>query len=453
MPVRPDISERVTAAARAAALQGVPRLLVGFSGGADSTALLVLLHEVHPCVTAVHLHHGLRGQEADADAQWCERFCREREWSYEQHALDVPQNRRAGESLEQAARRCRLEFWAAHCEQDDCVALAHHADDCLENLFLRLARGSNCSGLTGLRSDRVVCGVRFLRPLLEISRAEIEQFLRSRGISDWRVDSSNADHAMLRNAVRHRLLPLWRELFGGDAALGHALHALRDDAECLEALADSAAAGEGTLQDWRALPPALLPRVLRAWLSREAGREVVPDHQAVARLRDALASLQSGRILVPISDFGMIAVDGSGVRNASAASLPPWEVEWHWRDDAELRLPHGNGTLHARVCDEEDPAQRGNAWVEFFDVDAVPEALLVRSRRQGDVIRPFGADFTRKLQDVFVDAKVPRDRRDMIPIVCADSAIVWAAGVRRAEFARVGKGRKTLRLEFSREER
>ena len=142
-------------------LPEVNSYIVGFSGGADSTALLLLLEEAFPCIEAVHLNHGLRGDAAAADEDWCRNFCRERGIPYVSVALNVPAKRCLGEGIEAAGRRLRLAYWRDTTNSECAVALGHHADDCIEDLLLRATRGANSGGLTPMRPRR--CRTRLRR--------------------------------------------------------------------------------------------------------------------------------------------------------------------------------------------------------------------------------------------------------------------------------------------------
>lgn len=449
---------RVAASAGAQRLfADASRILVGFSGGADSTALLLLLREIVPCpLTAVHLHHGLRGRDADRDAQWCADFCRERAIPFETHRLAVPAHRRHGESLESAARRCRLEFWAAHTPPGAAVALGHHLDDALEDLFLRLGRGANASGLTGLRPHRCVQGVRFIRPLLAERRAALERYLRACGVRTWCEDRTNRDTKLRRNAIRHRLLPAFRRVFGHDAGLVQTLTALHDDANCLESLAESATVKLSLMRNARAdvlaqLPPALLPRVLRLWTAEELGHDVIFPATALARIRQTLAQ--------PLRSQREITV-GAGV----VLVLGPKRVEvcdsrrlrartWDWRRQPTLELPEVRGRLRAEPLTGGPAAFRrgtgGAEGKELFVAAALPARLRVRAPQAGDRLIPFGHRHTKKLKELFVDAGVPHAARPAVPVLLAGKDVIWVPGVRRAEFGRVpadGKAHAVVRL-------
>ena len=429
-----------------ALLDGATPVLVGFSGGADSTALLVLLRDLDAAATAVHLHHGLRGEEADRDAQWCDTFCRERAIPFECHRLHVPDARRPGEGTEEAARRCRLVFWRGRAGSRSPVALGHHADDCVEDMLLRLARGANASGLTGLRPSRNIDGVRFVRPLLCLRRREVEAYLRNVGIEGWCEDRTNADVRIRRNAVRHRWLPLIRETLGHDEGLVRTLDALRQDADYLEQQARETAAEGLSIATLRQLHPALLPRVLRLWLAEQAGRDIVLSRSTVARISRELERDHARPRQVPIGRGITLTLDARGIRLRSEHGRLR-DRTWRWREVERLELPE-TGAFFDRTlvtADSIRPGEWADARTEAFDLAALPDELTVRAWRAGDTFVPFARRTRKKLQDLFVDEHVPAERRHSIPVVLAGGEVAWVAGVRRAEFARVsGTGREPV---------
>ena len=418
---------------------------VGFSGGADSTALLLgmVQTKIAP-LTAVHFHHGLRGVEADADEAWCRDFCATRSIPFIARHLDVPHNMHRGESCEEAARRLRLEAWQELAlAENTTVLLAHHADDALEELFLRLARGSNTSALVPLKPLRKLHGLTFARPLLGFRKKELEDWLRSQDITDWRIDSTNAESNVRRNAVRNRLLPLFREIFTEDIGLLHALSAIRDDAAFLDEAAANAFASLRSLHDWQALPPALLPRVLRLLLEAN-GISTPPKRSVITRLHDALHSSKSARHEIPLDGTHVIQLDDSGpvVRDPHEATPKAiWqELEWNWREKPCIQL--GKYML----CVEASPE---GALVERFDAATMPPILRIRHWQPGDRMLPFGATVPKKLQDLFTDAKEPREKRFELPVILAGEQIIWVPTVRRAAFGAIhDKTTATITMSF-----
>ena len=179
------------------------------SGGADSTALAVAMAEMQPQLgfraIVLHVDHGLRPDSA-ADARFVKRLARELGLPF--HGTRVQVVRDKGESLEMAARRERLAFFARMVRRLklDAIATGHHADDVAETFLMRLARGSGAAGLAGLKRISHVNGITFIRPLLDLRDTELRDFLRRRNIA-WREDATNADTSILRNKVRHVILP------------------------------------------------------------------------------------------------------------------------------------------------------------------------------------------------------------------------------------------------------
>ena len=411
------------------------RVFVGFSGGADSTALLLLLAQAGLDMTAVHFQHGIRGDAAETDAVWCEQFCAARKIRFVRENLNVPSKRIRGESVEEAARRLRIEAWRRLTDADgDAVFLAHHADDALEDLLLRLARGGNCTGLTGLRDERFINGVRFLRPLLDVRKKQLEEYLQAQGVTDWRIDATNDDSTYRRNAVRNELLPLMRRIFDGDGGLRQSLRVLRQDADYLEEQAETICRHLSDLDSWRRIPMALLPRVLRIWLQERMGRDELPVRQTVERLAVELQRFSGHPVMFTMEGGQRLRLSRNGLELLKVdeqQETEPVAVEWRWREQPVI---HWNGYV----------LKIGGENGERFAAKSLPDVLTVRPWQTGDRMISFGQTKPKKLQDIFSDAKVPREKRHQIPIVSAVETIIWVPGVRRAEFGRVSQGEEAV---------
>jgi tRNA(Ile)-lysidine synthase len=238
------------------------RVCAAVSGGADSVALLLLLHGTNALprnalgvgLSAVHVHHGLRGEEADADLAFVRELCERLEVPLHIHhagvAERVARSREAGaaETIEEAARELRYECFGRVIAEGhaDSVLTAHTLDDQAETVFMKLLRGAWTEGLSGIHPvvqvqgtanreqglgnrEQRAGGGRIVRPLLGVRRVELEDYLRGRG-QPWRTDSSNADEAFRRNRVRHHLMPLLREYNPSiDQALANLAELARDD--------------------------------------------------------------------------------------------------------------------------------------------------------------------------------------------------------------------------------
>ncbi len=431
-------------------LPAAARYWVGFSGGADSTALLLALWQRGVPLTAVHFDHGLRA-EAPADAAWCREFCAERQIPFVLQELAVPQARHPGESIETAARRCRLQAWAERVPPGDAVVLAHHLDDALEEVFLRLGRGANLSGLNPLRPVRELYGVTFLRPLLGFRKADLASWLRGQGIATWCTDASNADDRMRRNAVRHRLLPLFREIFGHDRGLVRALAAVQEDADFLEAEAARRvpAGAEPETVELAGLPAALLPRVMRLWLRRETGEDTILGGQDLERLRACLQAPASPLpVKLPISGGATLRFHRGRFRLLGGhASVVP--QVWDWRARPRLDLPEIRASLTAEIIEVTAATDLSPRHIGFFDLAGFPARLAVRPRREGDELAPIGRSTPEKLKRLFIEAEIPQEQRAAVPVLEGDGVILWVPGVRRSNVLPARPGHPAVKITWA----
>ena len=411
---------------------------VGFSGGADSCALLLALQQLGQALTAVHFQHGLRGDTALQEKAWCRKFCEQRKISFIARDLQVPQRKQHGETIEEAARRLRLEAWKELSENGRIpVFLAHHADDCLEDLFLRLARGANSSGLTGLRKIRRIGDVLLCRPFLNIRKRDLEDFLRAQGIVDWCLDDSNRDNRFRRNAVRNRILPELRRIFRSDAGLLQARETLLQDAKFLEELAEKQLPQLCSRAAWQAVSPALLPRVLRLWLLQEYSEDTPPSASLCCRLQKALQKVSSSGEIIPAGGGRFLFLDKDGLRRFDPQRHALPVRHWDWQRNPCLLLPEINAFFMACPDNWISPEIPGKVLAEErFNYAELPATLQIRFWQPGDCMIPFGGKFHKKLQDLFTDEHISRDQRSRIPLLLAGSSIIWLPTVRRAEFAR-----------------
>jgi len=425
-------------------------LLVAASGGADSTALLLALHEsadtLRLRISVAHLHHGLRGAEADADAAFVEDLAGRLGCRCVVGRADVARRARArGVSVEMAAREARYRFLAEHAHGlgADAAATAHQADDQAETVLLKLARGSGPDALAGIGFRTVICGVPVVRPLLEASRAQVVAFLRARHAA-WREDATNRDRAHLRNRVRHEILPLMKQRLNPEVvrALCRSAGVVGDEHAWLDCLVDERLGAcldeDGRLRvaDLRDEPVAARRRVLRRWL-RDGG---VP----VQRLTFETGA-SADRLLCRRRGSGSVALPGGlRVRREYDVVLEPAEAN-RPGPAFRRRIPLRGETLLSdpplRVVTDVRPGIRRDAGRQpgrlpaaaSLRLDAIGRHhLVLRSWRPGDRIRPLGMDGSRKVQDVFVDGKVPAARRARIPLLDCGGQIAWIPGYRIA---------------------
>jgi tRNA(Ile)-lysidine synthase len=427
------------------------RVLVALSGGPDSVALLHILRTLErrgelAVAGAAHFNHQLRGAEADADETFCRELAADTGVPFVAGRGDVAARaRESGRSIEDAARQARYAFLndAADSAGADAIAVGHSLDDQAETFLLRLIRGAGPAGLAGIRPR----AGRVIRPLLDISRAELRGYAAEHGL-DFRDDASNADVRIPRNRVRLELLPQLTRFSPAIAAtLAREAALARDDEEFLDRRAIESAASIVLLESsgvavdaaaLTALPPALASRVTRKALAAAApGRFIGFQH-----IDDLLELARGGAEGAALALPGVTAVRrGSRIVFGTAANRPfSNSFRFPLSIPGEVAVP-GWALSAARLEEPGDyeapPPARGDTAV----VAAAPlrGPLAVRSRRPGDTFRPLGMRGRgRKLQDFLVDRKIARADRDSLPLVVdQDDRIVWVVGQSVAEDFRV----------------
>jgi tRNA(Ile)-lysidine synthase len=470
------LSERVLRTVRQHAL--LPpggRVAVALSGGADSVALVHILRDLETpgevrVVGLAHFNHQLRGAESDEDESFCRSMAATLGLRLEVGRADVRQlAREQGRSIEDAARGVRYAFLEEAADRlgADVVAVAHSRDDQAETFLLRLIRGSGPRGLAGIlpRAGRIV------RPLLDISRADLRQYAAERTLA-FRDDSSNADLAIPRNRVRHELLPyLEREFSPGIASvLAREAAIAREDEDRLQTeaidlagrivLTDTKPAGPGDsgsaagrldrveieVAALRSLHPALGARVARIGLSVLAPRRFIGSDHVERFLRFAREARPGAALSLP----GQQAVrHGNRVVLGPEPPRGPRAVANSFRFPlsipGEVTIDRSRLDGWAITAEALDPAGwSGESWPARGPAVAVAAPLLslplaIRQRRAGDRFRPMGLGGRgRKLQDFLVDRKIPRELRDLLPLVVdGDDRIVWVVGESASEDFRV----------------
>ncbi len=435
-------------------------LVVGVSGGADSLVLLHALHAIRPeaGLIVAHLDHALRPSSA-GEAVTVAGIATGYGLPFHTRRVDV--GRLAadhGFSLEEAARRARYDFLAdvARAEDAPAVAVGHHADDQVETILMHVLRGSGLGGLRGMTEAGELPGhpeLRLLRPLLAVTRAEVEAYAREHRLQPL-TDESNADLVFLRNRVRHELLPAL-ESYNPQIRrrLRHMSEVIAADEAFLVSLTTTTltrlivARGEGALawsrEGWQALPLALRRRVLRLAAAVVAGDEPEPGFQALEAARQFAETGETGaRVDLPGGLALLVAYDRLWLTQ-HAVSIPVDRPQLSSADPIILAVPgaihlEGGWTLLAEIADEELLAIETNPdpWTAYV---ALPpeEALVVRGRRPGEVIRPLGLGGERKIKDVMIDRKVPAAARAHWPVIAAGERVVWLAGLALDDRARV----------------
>ena len=399
-------------------------LLVALSGGADSVALLHLAYQYQAKygyrLEALHVHHGIRGKEADRDLEFCRSFCQNLQIPFHAHHLDIPfiaKIEKAG--LEETARKYRyqaLETIASE-RQLDTIVTAHTATDNMETVLLQLTRG--CSSVIGIPSVRGA----YIRPLLDATRTDILSYLEAYHLPHIE-DSSNQNDDYSRNLIRHRVLPVLLELNPqAEAAFRRAVELSREDTSYLDELAASTFC-DGRIEDFNKLPTPLRSRALKAHCEQLGFKDLSYTHlQALSAL--VKKNIPHSSLSVP---GGSISIEnGQLIPSKKLADTCDWETVLQM---GENFLPDGS-ILYLSTQNEEDLKKYISRQQNIYKLltkavvnfATIRGSLIARSRRGGD--RIFFGGIHRSVKKLYCDMHIPLSIRQNSPIICDESSIIW----------------------------
>lgn len=435
---------------RYAMLEQGERVLVAVSGGVDSVVLLDILcrlaAEYTLDLTIAHLDHGLRGEEAREDARFVAHLARKEKLALIEKKLDVAEfskEKRIG--IEEGARLLRRDFLHAAADEVGAakIALGHTQNDRGETMLFNLIRGAGPTGLVGIRP----VNLSVIRPLIEVSREEILSYARSCDLP-WREDRTNQDLSFSRNRIRHRILPLLREMNPRVlAALQRTADLLATEELALDDLLaplwvkvlivqaeDRIVIQRGRLsQLYKGVQALLLRRGIARLRGDLQGIEkvhidallgLVASHRAhgkldlpgfVARFQGDELTLEEGEMENPLSFEVPIALGRTEISSLGIS--------------LDLSIEDRIGSGESQIAEDRE--------VEVADADRVQFPLHVRGRRPGDRFAPLGLGGEKKLKNFYIDERVPFYDRDRVPLLCDRQKIIWVVGLRLSDAVRV----------------
>jgi tRNA(Ile)-lysidine synthase len=435
--------------------------VIAVSGGPDSLCLLHVLRCLHDelgvRLHVAHLNHGLRGEDSDADADFVRQTAAEWGIAATVERADVRMHQKAhGLSLEAAARQVRYAFLERVAGQVGAaaIAVAHTADDQVETVLMHLLRGAGMTGLRGmLPVQRRADGLRLVRPLLTVSRRDIEAYCASEGLHP-RLDRSNLDDRLWRNRLRLRIIPYLETQSPRlrETLLRTALILAADDeylTEHVQALLPGIVrfhdgAATINLTAWRSLAAAVQRRVVREAWRWVAGNsddltwahvEQVRGLAERARVGCCISLPAETRACCAGDELTLVAADAllgdPGSPHLTVERLPlsvpgvtplpggPWQLV------TTIEPAVGAGMdERAKLCED-------------FDADVVGAELELRRWRAGDRMQPLGMQGSRKLHDIMTDAHIEKQQRRTTPLLISGQTILWLVGVRRSDWGKV----------------
>ena len=435
-------------------LKAEDMVVAGVSGGADSIAMLHILKnlqkEIGFSMEVVHVHHGIRGQEADRDEQFVEKICRDWGIPFRSRHYPVPElsgkwklgEEETGRIVRKQAfqeEKKRLGFSGEQSEKNGQfrIALAHNRNDLAETMLHHLARGTGIRGLSGIQA---VNG-EIIRPVLCLERKEIVNYLKERGIS-YITDSSNLSDDYTRNRIRNHILPAMEHMAETARVLAEADSYLQKKGRELLA---SCRKENGYLLDEKffAQDP-----ILQEYAVMEAFEILAGKRKDFTSLHvDQVLSLQkkeNGRYInLPeslrvIRQYGGVCLKNNSSSDRENAASTEKKVSAGLREmSMELPVPgileSPFGVFESKIFSYKKQKIEEKKYTKWFDYDKIKDSPCVRTRRQGDYLTVNSEGGKKKLNRIFIDEKIPAEMRDRLPVVAAGSEILWIPGGRMNE--------------------
>jgi tRNA(Ile)-lysidine synthase len=440
-------------------LSGGEKVIVGLSGGTDSVCLLHVLDSLKDRfklrLTALYIDHGFRPEETPEEIEFCRKICENLNVPFMTKSIDVQTYAKTyGINRQEAARQLRYRAFeeAASGIQAERIALGHTSDDQAETVLMRLLRGSGPTGLAGIPPVRG----KIIRPIIETERKDIERFLNDKGI-DFIIDSSNLKRDYLRNKIRHSVMPMLKE-FNLDIikTLSKTAAIFRDEERYFETIVTKTLMKliskktdghiELFLGPFEIIDRVIMRRVLRRAIDETRGLRGI----SFIHIEDMIDLIKEGipgdRLYLPkgirvIKEYSTLIL----------TSEPPVRLgNYILTVPSETIIKEAGILIKASIIEGDKINEIKKSvlglWKTFamLDVDRLLLPLTVRARENGDFFYPYGFGKRKKLQNFFVDEKVPRDERDRVPLIISGQDIVWVVGYRGDERFKVTEGTKKV---------
>ncbi len=429
-------------------------VIIGVSGGSDSIFLLHALSKLDGYklkIVAAHVNHCLRGEESDRDAEFVKKLCKDKGIEFEllvENASVI--KKELGKGIEESARIIRYRFFEILTEKYNAqkIATAHTADDQVETVFMRLIRGAGIKGLSGIpiRRDNII------RPLLDVSKDEIIDYLTANKIK-WTEDSSNAELDYFRNKVRHKLMPVLKELNPNitENVLRTSIQFTEKDSFVSEHTnkifkkifkKNKAGIYTASLKKFAKVHRFIQFSLLREAIFRVNENLLNIDFDHIETALELLSSKKvSGEVNLP-NDL-IIAKSYDDFIITTKSKINP-NYTYKIDDYGEYVFENVSFSIKKSKAKKLDLGEN----VALLNPKKVKFPVEIRSFRAGDKFTPFGMKGEKKLKDFFIDEKVPRYLRKLYPLFVINGEIAWIGGLRMSEKFRV-KGKEAISIECS----
>ncbi len=435
------------------------KVLIALSGGADSVCLthvlVTLSGEMKFSLSAAHLNHGIRGEEADKDEQFAKEFCRELYIPFVSKTVKAEEiAKEAGLTVEEAGRRERYAFFNEVCKKGGqrVIVTAHNRDDEAETVLMRIIRGTGIDGLAGIkfiREDGVI------RPLLKVSRAEIEEYCKANNLK-YCTDSTNSDNDYTRNRIRNELLPYIREHFNPNIteSLINLSESAARDSEFLNSYARRLYKRLGSpmpnrkpvvlhIESMGMVDNAIMARLVMAAAKEAMGEDFRLERKHIRDILNIKDKETGARVDLPKGLGVCVKYGWLEFVNNNEAEIK--KTPKYFGKDYMMEIEPGNGyqidgmegTIFVKnILVSEYKKTPGDVLI---DADKICGKIVLRNRRKGDKMAVFEDGRCKKIKNIFIDMKIPREKRDDIPLICHDDEVLAIVGGRVSEKYKVDK--------------
>lgn len=452
------------------------KVLVALSGGPDSICLIHILNELKEElgieVMAAHLNHCLRGEDANKDEEYVREFCRDLEIPCYIKRVDI--NSYAKEkalSSEMAGREARYEFFNELKEEFNInkIAVAHNSNDQAETVLMRLMRGTGIEGLMGIRPVREDI---YIRPILSLSRYEIEKYCEDNKLSP-RIDKTNLETIYSRNKVRLELIPYIEKNFNEDIinTLNRFSQTLSVDNDYIQSICENKFSVFCSLKDNRVIikkeafneHEAIITRIIRKAIEKLKGSiyniERVHIYDIISlSTQETGKSINLPLNLIANNTYGDVVIGFNKNKEKLKNESIYKEITHLDKDELlkgiVLKEKFLNYKVELRLVGSNEVIDfKSSNFIKYFSIPSLDFNIKVRGRCDGDKFTPYGMKGSKKLKDLFINLKVNREDRDKIPLLLINNNIGWIVGYRVSEKFKINKNSKyILEVKFESEE-
>lgn len=438
------------------------KVLVALSGGPDSICLLHILNSLKTKlnieILAAHVNHCLRGENANKDEEFARKFCENLGIDFYVKRVNIDKVAKERKiSTEMAGRDERYAFFNELKEKYKVkkIAIAHNANDQAETLIMRIARGTGVDGLVGIKPIRDEI---YIRPILSLTRSEIEKYCLDNELNP-RIDESNLEEIYSRNKIRLKAIPFLERNFNKDAinAINRLAYSAAKDVEFINDIVDEKYLGLVKKEDGIVCiekeafseKEALLTRLIRKALINACG---ISNNFEMKHIYDII-NLQKGNTgkkinltndVIVINEYGKIKVIN---KYSIDKTISDEEIKFNLNqlDDEDIKIVKGKfGKITFSLLENNGAINlKSNTNERYFSIDGVNE-ITIRTRKNGDTMIPFGMTGRKKIKDILINNKIPKDKRDLIPLILFNDEIVWISGIRSSNLYKIKKGNKKL---------